>query len=214
VATFSGLPVEAFEFYDQLTANNTKSWWNEHKSDYERYVRTPLVDLVTALSDEFGEAKLFRPYRDVRFAKDKSPIKEHQGAYVSTQDAVGYYVQVSSSGLMVAGGWYASSGDQLKRYREAVDGGKGPELRTLLAALAKQRWQLESNSLKTRPRGYGDDPPDLDLLRFRHITAERHYDVEAWMGTSRVADRIRQGWRQLTPLVDWLTETVGPSGER
>ena len=40
-AKFQGFPVEAFEFYDALTAENTKAWWTAHKSDYDTLVRTP-----------------------------------------------------------------------------------------------------------------------------------------------------------------------------
>ena len=211
MATFSGIPVEAFEFYDELTANNTKTWWTAHRSEYERHVREPLAELLADLADEFGDAKLFRPYRDVRFSKDKTPIKDHQGGYVSTEDAVGYYVQVSASGLMVAGGWYAPSPAQLKRFREAVASGRAGELRRLLARLEKQGWQIESNSLKTRPKGYDVDHPDLDLLRFRLLTAERHYPVEAWMGTRKAFTVVRADWRRLRPLMDWVSDVVGPA---
>ena len=43
----------------------------------------PMLALTAALAEEFGQAKVFRPYRDVRFAKDKTPYKNHQGAFVS-----------------------------------------------------------------------------------------------------------------------------------
>jgi uncharacterized protein (TIGR02453 family) len=211
VKPFSGIPVEAFEFYEELAANNTKTWWSAHKAEYERHVRDPLTALLDELAPEFGDATLFRPYRDVRFSKDKTPIKDHQGGYVSTEDAVGYYVQISASGLMVAGGWYAPSPAQLKRYRDAVASGKGKELRSVLGTLEKQGWHLESNPLKTRPQGYPGDHPDLDLLRCRLLTAERHYDIDAWMGTRKAATRVRSDWRKLTPLVEWVTETVGPA---
>ena len=210
MATFSGIPVEAFEFYDELSVNNSKPWWDAHKREYEQHVRGPLTDLLAGLSEEFGDAKLFRPYRDIRFSKDKTPIKDHQGGYVSTQDAVGYYVQISSSGVMVAGGWYAPSPAQLKRFREAVASGRADELRALVADLEK-RWHLETNSLKTRPKGTDEATPDLDLLKYRMITAERHYPVEAWMGTRRALSRVRTDWRQLRPLIDWLTDVVGPA---
>lgn len=211
MGSFKGIPAEAFEFYEHLASDNTKSWWNEHKHEYEQQVRQPLTLLLSELADEFGEAHLFRPYRDVRFSKDKTPIKDHQGGYIPTEDAVGYYVQVSASGLMVAGGWYAPSSTQLKRYREAIDAGHADSLRLLLDRLDKQGWQVEGNRLKTRPKGIDPDHPDLDLLRFRMLTAERRYPAEAWMGTSKALTKVRTDWRQIRPLVEWLTDRVGPS---
>ena len=60
-----------------------------------------MLALLNELTDEFGDAHLFRPYRDARFSKDKTPLKDHQGAVVQIEDAIAYYVQVSASGCRV-----------------------------------------------------------------------------------------------------------------
>lgn len=208
---FAGIPAEAFDFYEALGANNTREWWQQHKADWERLVRDPLTALVRELQPEFGTAHLFRPYRDTRFSKDKAPLKDHQGAFVGVEDAVGYYVQVSSAGLMVAGGWYSPQGEQTARFREAVSAGHAAHLRALLAALDKQGWDVDGQPLKTRPRGVAPDDPDLDLLRFRALTAARHYGVEPWMGTAKALTRVRTDWRQARPMVEWLADHVGPA---
>lgn len=112
----AGFTDDAFSFYEGLQADNSKSYWTSHKDVYERHVREPLIELCAVLEDEFGAVKLFRPYRDVRFSKDKSPYKTHQGGHTSE----GFYLQVDADGLMVAGGMYAPTPDQLRRYREAA----------------------------------------------------------------------------------------------
>ncbi|MET0927940.1 MAG: DUF2461 family protein, partial [Aeromicrobium sp.] len=76
--------------------DNTKSYWEAHKAIYTAAVAAPMKALTAALADEFGEAKIFRPYRDVRFAKDKTPYKTHQGAFVPKGPSTGYYVQVGA----------------------------------------------------------------------------------------------------------------------
>ena len=208
---FAGIPVEAFDFYEQLSADNTRSWWQAHKPDYERYVKEPLLTLTAELSGEFGEAHLFRPYRDVRFAKDKSPLKDHQGAYVGLEDAIGYYLQVSATGLMVAGGWYSPQGQQVAKFREAIDAGQAGYVRGLITKLEKKDWEIDGQPLKTRPRGVAADHPDLDLLRFRALTASKTYPVAAWMGTRQAFTRVRTDWRQLQLLTEWLADHVGPA---
>jgi uncharacterized protein (TIGR02453 family) len=207
------LPVEAFEFYDALALDNSRAWWQEHRGDYEQYVRQPMMAVLAELEGEFGSGHLFRPYRDTRFAKDKSPIKDHQGAFIEVEDAVGYYLQVSAEGLMVAGGWYSPRGLQLVRFREAVSAGHASQLRAMLARLEKQGWQIEGRALKTRPRGVDADDPNLDLLRYRALTGAKHYPIEPWLGTPKVVTRVRTAWRQSRPLVEWLGDNVGPGDD-
>lgn len=122
---FGGFTSEAFEFYEGLQADNSKSYWAAHRETYERHVREPMEELCAELEDEFGPIKLFRPYRDLRFSKDKSPYKTHQGGHTSE----GFYLQLDADGLMVAGGMYAPTPEQLRRYREAV-GSRDPRRRT------------------------------------------------------------------------------------
>ena len=74
---FQGFPVAALDFYDDLEVDNTKSFWEAHKHVYAESVKAPMTALCAALEPEFGKAKIFRPYRDVRFAKDKTPYKTH-----------------------------------------------------------------------------------------------------------------------------------------
>jgi uncharacterized protein (DUF2461 family) len=67
--SFTGIPFAALDFYEDLEADNSKSWWAAHKSVYDESVKAPIEELVTELTPEFGVGKFFRPYRDVRFAK-------------------------------------------------------------------------------------------------------------------------------------------------
>src|ERR1051325_847987 len=81
---FRGWPAEALEFYEGLEADNSKGYWTEHKAEYEEQVLGPMTELTAELAGEFGPVKIFRPYRDVRFSKDKTPYKTHIGALISS----------------------------------------------------------------------------------------------------------------------------------
>ena len=210
VTSFTGFPAEAFDFYEALADNNTRPWWNEHKAEYTRAVREPLAALLGELREEFGEPHLFRPYRDARFSKDKTPIKDHQGGVVNVEDAIAYYVQISAAGIMVAGGWYAPQGQQIIRYRESVEGPAGAELERILKGL-RRSWDIDGRPVKTRPRGYAADHPRIELLRNRALTVARHYPVEPWMGTRKALTTVRAGWRGMRPLIEWLADYVGPA---
>ena len=209
---FEGFPTKAFDFYDALADNNTRLWWGEHKGDYTRWVREPLLALMEELRDEFGDPHVYRPYRDARFSKGSAPLKDHQGAVVYLEDAIAYYVQVSAQGLMIAGGWYASQGLQLARYRESVVGPAGAELERILSKIPKT-FTIDGQQLKTKPRGYERDHPRIDLLRNKAITGARIYPVEPWVSTRKALSVVRADWRALRPLIEWLADHVGPATE-
>src|SRR5918996_1023294 len=117
---FRGWPAEAIEFYEGLEADNTRAYWQDHKKEYEELVKAPMVELLAELEGEFGAGKIFRPFRDVRFSKDKSPYKTAIGATLER----GGYVQFSAHGLAAGSGYYVMMPDQLERYRQAVDDDK------------------------------------------------------------------------------------------
>src|SRR3712207_6801925 len=108
-AVFEGFPAEALRFYEGLEADNSKPYWQEHRDVYEQAVREPMEELILELYREFGAGKVFRPYRDVRFSKDKSPYKTACGALLTPDGATrgGHYVELSARGLTVGGGvWH------------------------------------------------------------------------------------------------------------
>lgn len=215
---FAGFPVEAFEFYDELTADNTKTFWAEHKDRYARYVKTPMLELSDFLGPEFGEAHLYRPYRDLRFSKDKTPYKDHQGMFVESGNGLGWYAQVSSTGLMVAGGWYMSDSQQVARYRERIAEQSGPRLQQYLDELTAAGFEIGGDRLKTKPRGIAGDHPQIELLRYKSIYASQQWDPEPWMDTAECGVRVAEAWRTMSAWMSWLAELVGegrpPLGSR
>src|SRR5438552_11638875 len=68
---FRGWPVEALEFFEGLEADNSKAYWQSNKTVYETLVRAPMEELIAELAPEWGEGRIFRPYRDVRFSAEK-----------------------------------------------------------------------------------------------------------------------------------------------
>lgn len=202
---FTGFPVAALDFYDDLEVDNSKSFWESHKTVYAEQVRAPMAALTEALAREFGEAKIFRPYRDVRFAKDKTPYKTHQGAFVGVGPATGWYVEVAAPGVRVGGGMYEASGDRLAALREAmVDEKRGKKLAQILRKLERDGFEIDGERLKTAPRGYEKDHPRIELLRMKTVLGMRSYGFEPYVHTAELLDRVRADWRALRPLVNWL----------
>jgi uncharacterized protein (TIGR02453 family) len=203
---FTGFPIAALDFYDDLEVDNTKSFWEKHKAVYDEAVKRPMLALCAALAPEFGEAKVFRPYRDVRFARDKTPYKTNQGAYVAAADATGWYVEVSAGGIRTGAGFYAASTQRLADFREAVaDDRTGPQLQRILRKLEKAGFEVGGDTLKTAPRGYKADHPRIDLLRHKSLHVTHRIGFEPVIHTPELLDLVRKDWRAARPFVEWVT---------
>jgi uncharacterized protein (TIGR02453 family) len=203
---FSGWPEEALDFYDGLTADNSKSYWTAHKAIYELQILRPMTDLTEELAAEFGEPKIFRPYRDVRFSADKSPYKNHIAAVVGRAG----YVQLSAEGLGVGAGMWEMNPEQLARYREAVaDDGSGTKLEQVVATIEKADITVHGHGvLKSAPRGYPADHPRVALLRYKGVTAWKQWPVEPWLETAEAKERIIEFLRTTEALRSWLDTNV------
>lgn len=193
---FTGFGPGLVDLYLGLHEENSREYWLAHKDVYENEVRIPLELLAGELTPEFGEPKVFRPNRDLRFSADKRPYKE-QASLVVADGAGALYAQVSAEGLRVAGGWWQPSREQLAAFRLAVDdGGPGDALDQLLAELDAAGLALGTRStLKTAPRGWPKDHPRIELLRLRTLTVGAAHPPQAWLHTRECMSRIANHWR-------------------
>ena len=211
---FHGWKAEALEFFEGLEADNSKAYWQRNKDVYETLVRAPMEELLGELAPEFGDGRIFRPYRDVRFSRDKSPYKTNIAAMIGEG-----YVQLSAQGLGAGCGMWEMAPDQLERYRARVaDDASGKELTRLVADAKAAGIEIMGHGmLKTAPRGYPRDHRRVELLRYKGITTWREWPAGAWLGTRRARDKVVGFLRLSRPLDGWLRTNVGPStvpGER
>jgi uncharacterized protein (TIGR02453 family) len=207
---FTGIPIAALDFYEDLEVDNSKAFWTAHKHVYDESVRAPLEALAAELESEFGAGKLFRPYRDVRFAKDKTPYKTQQGVWFQQSCT---YVAVSAPGLFVAAGYWQTGSDQVARLRRAVaDDVAGPQLERALAAVRKAKFDIGGDRVSRVPSGYPKDHPRADLLLFKSLTAHHDFGAPPWLSTKRAKAEVVKAWRAMGPLTGWLETHVGRTG--
>jgi uncharacterized protein (TIGR02453 family) len=209
-SAFRGWQLEVVAFFDELELDNSKSYWTAHKEFYEASVLSPMRALLAELAPEFGEGRVFRPYRDTRFSRDKSPYKTTIAAH---NDAG--YMSLSADALGVGSGLYMPSPDQLARFRAAVaDDKTGAALLRLCQDLRSKRIEVSAHeTLKSAPRGYPSDHPRIDLLRHKGLTAWKEWPVGSWLATSASKRRIVDVLRATAPLRKWLDSNVGAADD-
>ena len=209
-APFTGFDPDAFRFYSELEQNQAKAWWLENKARYEARVRAPAERLAQSLDDEFGPLKIFRPYNDVRFSADKRPYKEHIGIVSADLSATAYYLQLSSAGLMMAGGLYQPTREQLARFREIVDDNRlVGDLEATLEEVEESGFAVTTDdAVATAPRGFSAEHPKIALLRLRRLAVGRSFAPAEWMHTPEALERVRDAWRTVRIWNDWLAENL------
>ncbi len=212
---FSGFGRDALSFFAGLEADNSKAYWTANVSTFEQSVRNPMRALVGEVDESFRPLVVFRPHRDVRFAKDKSPYKTHIGAVGELEGGSIVYVQLSSRGLMAACGYYMMATDQLERYRAAVgDDRTGPGLESAIKEVTKAKLTVSHGGgepLKTAPRGYPRDHPRIRLLQWKGVIGSREFGAPSWLFGAGAIKQVEQAWEATAPLSRWLDAHVGPS---
>jgi uncharacterized protein (TIGR02453 family) len=208
---FSGWPPEAFEWFRDLEANNNRDWFQANRRTYDTAVRGPMELFLSEVSEEFGDGKVSRPNRDIRFSADKSPYKIQIYAVVERRGGGGgWYVQLSSEGLFTGGGMWMPDTRTLARIRSAIsDDRSGAKLEEVIEQMRSDGLELmQEDSLKTSPRGYAVDHPRIELLRLKHFAAGSFHPPQPWLHNA-ARDHIVDGWRSVTPLLEWLAAARG-----
>jgi uncharacterized protein (TIGR02453 family) len=165
--------------------------------------------LLDELEPRFGVAKVFRPYRDVRFSKDKSPYKTRQYAVVHTGEQ-GLYVGIDAQGLHLGGGMFHTTTDQVATIRAAIAAGaSGLVLEKLLNSLQRHGFAVGGQQLKRVPKPWDDTHPRADLLRHKSLIASIDHEPAQWLHTAAAKTETASVWGALEPLNHWLANAVG-----
>ena len=212
-----------FRFFKKLAKNNNRKWFEQNKSEFKA-LETDVKQFGEALKDQLNQNdsidrfKVFRIYRDVRFSKDKTPYKTHFGLTwhrTKPEFRGGYYLHLKPDDIFLACGFWDPAPADLKRIRQEIDL-DGEEYRNLINAPAfKNIWgELQGNKVRTSPKGYAKDHPDIDLLRLKqHIFMIRYTEEEV---TARdFMNRLDAAIQAVRPFVDYMSAvlTTNANGE-
>ena len=185
MTSFSGFDPKAFKFLEELTDNQNRVWFAEHRSEYEEFVREPMKRFTEALSVNFskkdiplwGDPKrsLFRINRDARFSKAKHPYNMHaSGLFTRTGDKHSsgvLYFRLDPLGSRCAAGYLQPEAHILKKLRQGIL--ENPKAWVAMEkSLKKKGYELDySHTLARIPRGFDDVP----------IEVERAIKLKGWI---------------------------------
>ncbi|MGB6339048.1 MAG: DUF2461 domain-containing protein [Candidatus Aminicenantaceae bacterium] len=220
---FAGFSKETLTFFRRLKRNNTKSWFDRHRGEYESFVLEPAKAFVVAMGERFhtesvnfrAEPKLnrsiFRIYRDTRFSPDKTPYKTHLALYfwegmLPRMESPGFYVHVEPSKLLLGAGIYMFSPKQLTRYRKAVvDPEWGQDLSDILTKISRRKdFKSGEKHYKRIPSGFDPDHPNAELLLYNGIHVWEETAIPEEFYSVKFVDYCWKKFLPFLPLHAWL----------
>lgn len=220
------LKPQTLDFLRDLAAHNDRDWFQAHRAAYEA-ARGDVLTLIDRLIERILDfdpslqglvAKdcLFRINRDTRFSQDKAPYKTNFGAAMGRGGRrsafASYYLHIAPAGAFIGGGVYMPPSDQLGAIRRHID----REAASLRAVLADPKFRAvygdldREQTLKTAPKGYDKDHPDLDLLRLKSFTAVRTLAATE-LTAADFLDRAAADCEALSPLIHFLNDALAPA---
>jgi uncharacterized protein (TIGR02453 family) len=207
--TFKGWPEDCQRFFIGLELDNSKKYFDAHRTIYETAVRGPMVALIESLEPDYGPGKVFRANRDIRFSKDKSPYKTNIAGY-SGMEGNGGYLSLDARGLTVASGRYEFTPAELNKYRKKVAAdASGKRLVSIVAKLERAGYKIGGDELKRVPPGFGQDHPRERLLRRKLLYIYKNLGLQPWLGSAAARKQIVKVFKDAGPLNDWMKRNVG-----
>ena len=178
------------DFLAGLKKNNDRDWFARNrkiydiaKSEFELFIQAIIGEITEfdpILKGLEANTCIFRINRDTRFSKDKSPYKTNFGAFVvrggrkNGDKFPGYYIHIEPGSCMIAGGSYVPPSPWLNSIREKIDSDPATFMKIINSRNFKDAYgSLQGEKLKTTPKGYPPDHPNIDLLRHKSFLAIR-----------------------------------------
>ncbi|HEX8967713.1 MAG TPA: TIGR02453 family protein [Chloroflexota bacterium] len=234
---FNGFSDEAIQFFLELQAEQSRTWFKAHQADYLRLCRRPLELLVVQLQDRLSDAyphiagvepHFFRIQRDTRFAGNKEPYKTNVAADLPIRPrrpgedqhtTPGLYFSFGLDGEFVAIGAWHMTPEMLARYRVVLDDPRsGGEIKSIVDGLLGRGWELGSmESLKRVPPPYRPDHPCAELLKRKGLAMSIQPPPNL-SASPAFADWAEARLREAAPMAHWLDRNLAaaalPAQER
>ena len=224
---FKGLPKDFFQFFKELAKNNERPWFEENKERYKASVVAPMSDFIEAMAPRLAKiskyfvadprpngGSMFRIYRDVRFAKDKRPYKEHAACHFRHSGgkdvhAPGFYMHFDPAEVMFGGGMWMPEPDGLNKIRQAIAGDAKAWRKVVDDKGFKTAFkEVSGDALSRPPRGFDPEHPYIDDIKRKSYFAMHESTVKAAQSPA-LLDEVETTFRSSKPLMKFLCDAVG-----
>jgi len=215
----------SLKFLARLDKNNDRDWFQQHKQEYEDLVRSPALDFIADMGDTIESlsshylaipkkvgGSMMRPYRDVRFSRDKRPFKTNVGIqfrHFQARDvhAPGFYLHIEPRNCFVAAGMWRPEAEPLAAIRRAIHEQPQQWLKVSRGKPFANVFELSGESLRNPPRGYKRDHPLIEDLKRKDFIAFAPLD-EGRVVTRNLKTDVARSFRAAVPFMQFLCKAL------
>jgi uncharacterized protein (TIGR02453 family) len=207
---------QALDFLRDLKSNNNRDWFEEHRNAYKR-ARMNILSFADGLKERLGthdhidKVKLFRIHRDLRFSKDKTPYKPHFAVSFSREGAHrrgGYYLRIRPGESFIACGFWAPEKEDLLRVRKELELDARPFRKATDTPEFRSFWgELQGESVKTAPKGFDKEHPDIDLIRRKQFIFTHHFEDQEVLSPEFI-QTLDDHFRGIRPFFDLMSDIL------
>lgn len=205
------------QFLKDLSTNNNREWFTEHKStftDNQNHIKEVFAEMQVNLEkyDEIEKMKIYRIYRDVRFSKDKTPYNPRFAVSFSRlgkQSRGGYFLQIKPGETLLGGGFWQPEKNDLQRIRKEIEL-DATEFRAILKDenyVKHFGGTFEGEELKSAPRGFDKEHPDVDLLRKKGYIAVRNFSDKEVLAPN-FSEEVDNSFKALRPFFNLFSDVL------
>ena len=225
--SFNGFSSDLVKFYEDLTANNDRTWFHANKQRYRDVVLYPMCDFISALAPMLEDiapfyiadprpngGSVFRIHRDVRFSKDKTPYKQHLACQFRHQagkdaHAPGFYMHIDLNSVRFGGGLWQPPAPKLALIRAEID--KNPEKwQSILddEEFTAEFGGISGDGLKRAPKGYPIDHRHIEDLKRKTFFIMKSQPLKS-IHSKNLVEQVADTFQKATPFMRYMTSAVG-----
>ena len=206
-----------FNFLEALKSHNNREWFKSNISTF-RTIESEVKNFYSHLYDQLNQSdsidnfKVFRIYRDVRFSKNKTPYKTYfSGSFHRTKPELrgGYYLHLAPNNeSFIATGFWNPDKEDLKRLRKEFEI-DADEFRAIIAEPRfKANWgPLMGNELKSSPRGFAKQHPNIDLIRKKQFIFKKGYTDKEVL-SDQFLQEVIYSFMVIRPYFDYMSSIL------
>jgi len=224
LSQFDGFSKEGIEFLKKLEVNNTKAWFENNRTTWEKHILLPNTNFVQEMGETLQilvptihfkpkvSGSLFRIYRDVRFSRDKTPMKSKigllfwQGQAHRMQSSC-FYMHYDKDSYFIASGIRAFKPPLLKTYREYIKNKKHRNsLHVIFEELKQKSYSIGEQKYKRVPPEFDKDEDHIYLAKHASIFAYTEYKIDNIFFSVDIVNRVFKVYKDMSKLQKWVYE--------